>query len=117
MPNFNGMGPNGAGPMTGRGMGPCSGESGIGPAYGRGRGFGRGMGNGMGYWRGSGRGWGPGRGWAAVGYAPGGEDLASVNMRSALEERKAFLRAELARTEAFLAASAEGSSESGESKK
>lgn len=107
MPNFNGMGPNRAGPMTGRGMGPCSGAAGMYPRFGRGCGFGLGMG----YGRGSGRGWGPGRGWAAVGYAPGGEELASANMRSALEERKAFLRAELARTEALLATSAEGASE------
>ncbi len=36
MPGFDGMGPNGAGPMTGRGMGPCGGSYG----YGRGRGMG-----------------------------------------------------------------------------
>ena len=42
MPGFNGTGPRGMGPMTGRGMGPC------------GRGFGRGMGYGMGYGRGFG---------------------------------------------------------------
>ena len=41
MPNLNGTGPNGQGPMTGRGMGPC----GRGMGYGRGMGFyGRGMG-------------------------------------------------------------------------
>ncbi len=40
MPAFDGTGPQGAGPMTGRGMGPC----------GRGRGMGRGMGFGFG-WR------------------------------------------------------------------
>lgn len=115
MPNFNGMGPNGAGPMTGRGMGPCSEAAGISPRYGRGRGFGPGMGYGMGVGRGSGRGWG--RGWAAIGYGPGGEATASANMRGALEERKAFLRAELARTEALLADSPEGASGSGESGK
>ena len=49
-----------------------------------------------------GRGPGYGMGWAAVGYGAGGEDSASANMRIALEERKAFLRAELARTEALL---------------
>lgn len=37
MPKFDGTGPNGQGPMTGRGMGPCTG----GVAYGRrGCGFG-----------------------------------------------------------------------------
>ena len=45
MPNFDGTGPTGAGPRTGRGMGPCAGSWGAG--YGmRGRGYGRGMGAG-----------------------------------------------------------------------
>lgn len=39
MPGFNGTGPQGMGPMTGRGMGLCGG----GQAHGR-RGFGRGVG-------------------------------------------------------------------------
>lgn len=38
MPYYNETGPLGAGPMTGRGMGPC----GFG-WFGRGRGFGRGL--------------------------------------------------------------------------
>lgn len=48
MPRFDGTGPAGAGPMTGRGLGSC----GAGYGYGRGlgRGFGRGIGRGMG-WR------------------------------------------------------------------
>lgn len=37
MPGFDGTGPRGLGPMTGRGLGPC----GPGPGWGRGRGFGR----------------------------------------------------------------------------
>ena len=49
MPNFNGMGPTGAGPMSGRNLGPCGGGQaarrgfgyGAGPR-GAGRGFGRG---------------------------------------------------------------------------
>ncbi len=41
MPNMDGTGPNGAGPMTGRGMGPC----GQGRGMGRGRRMGRGRGN------------------------------------------------------------------------
>jgi len=47
MPGFNGTGPQGAGSMTGRGLGPCGG----GMAYGRrlGRGFGRGLSRGYGY--------------------------------------------------------------------
>jgi len=51
MPGFNQKVPNGAGPMTGRGMGKCSG-AGIGfSARGMGRGTGRrsGRGRGMGF--------------------------------------------------------------------
>ncbi len=44
MPRFDRTGPQGQGPMTGRGMGPCGG----GMAYGRG--FGRGMGRGFCRW-------------------------------------------------------------------
>jgi hypothetical protein len=40
MPGFDGTGPDGLGPMTGRGMGPCGNNQGRG----RGRGMGRGMG-------------------------------------------------------------------------
>ncbi|MBW2970111.1 DUF5320 domain-containing protein [Candidatus Woesearchaeota archaeon] len=43
MPGFDGTGPRGMGPMTGRGMGPC--------ARGSGMGFGRGFGRGMGFGR------------------------------------------------------------------
>ena len=42
MPAFDGTGPGGMGPMTGRGMGPCGG------GYGYGRGLGRGFGWGYG---------------------------------------------------------------------
>ena len=51
MPNFNGQGPQGQGPMTGRGMGYCAmnvtkGQSNnqAVPGWGVGRGFGRGRG-------------------------------------------------------------------------
>jgi len=52
MPAFDGTGPAGMGPMTGRGMGPCNPNFGGGYGYGRGmgRGFGRG-GRGMGWGR------------------------------------------------------------------
>jgi hypothetical protein len=53
MPSFDGTGPCGQGPMTGRGMGPCG--RGMGRGYGRG--YGRGFGRGLG--RGFGRGFGP----------------------------------------------------------
>lgn len=44
MPNKNGTGPEGKGPKTGRGMGPC----GDGTPRGGGRGLGRGAGRGFG---------------------------------------------------------------------
>lgn len=53
MPAFDKTGPQGQGPLTGRGMGPC----------GQGRGFGRGMG--FGRCRGYGRGLGRYFGWNA----------------------------------------------------
>lgn len=45
MPNRDSTGPQGLGPMTGRGMGPC----GNGIARGCGRGLGRGFGRGPGF--------------------------------------------------------------------
>jgi len=47
MPRFNGTGPQGFGPMTGRGMGPCGGGYGPGRGFGGGRGFGAGYGRGF----------------------------------------------------------------------
>ncbi|MEA1962767.1 MAG: DUF5320 domain-containing protein [Patescibacteria group bacterium] len=49
MPNRNGTGPEGKGPKTGRGLGPCGdgtprgGGRGMGLGRGRGRGIGRGL--------------------------------------------------------------------------
>lgn len=69
MPRGDGTGPNGVGPMTGRGMGFCAGYDAPGfvnpgPAgYGRGRGF-----AGRGFGRGYGRGLGRGFGWRNAGY-------------------------------------------------
>lgn len=40
MPNFDKTGPQGQGPLTGRGLGPCGGGRG----FGYGRGYGRGLG-------------------------------------------------------------------------
>lgn len=76
MPGFNGTGPQGAGPMTGGGRGPCNP---YGASYGRGfagRGFvGRGPGLGMrrgfgagGFGRGFGRGFGPSPYYPQMGY-------------------------------------------------
>ena len=67
MPRFDGTGPNGMGPMTGRGRGSCNpSQAGFGPntasgfgnpgaGYGRGLGAGRGQGQGRGIGRGLGR--------------------------------------------------------------
>jgi hypothetical protein len=90
MPNFNGMGPTGKGSKTGRGLGICGEARLVRP------GFCRGMGPGYG------RGCGYGMGWASVGYAQGGPETVSASMRTSLEERKEYLRSELARTEALL---------------
>ncbi len=55
MPRGDGTGPDGQGPMTGRGAGYCAGyemPGFINPGFGRGRGFGRGFGRGRGFvWR------------------------------------------------------------------
>ena len=50
MAKFDGTGPMGMGPMTGRGFGPCAG-CGWGMGMGWGRGFGRGFGRGRGLGR------------------------------------------------------------------
>jgi hypothetical protein len=53
---------------------------------------------------------GRGMGWMAVGYGGVGDAAAAANVKSALEARKAFLSAELERTNTLLAESAVGSS-------
>ncbi|MHA1197216.1 MAG: DUF5320 domain-containing protein [Promethearchaeota archaeon] len=69
MPFGDGTGPNGLGPMTGRGLGYCAGYSTPGYMKGPGRGWG------LGFGRGWGRGWGRGFGrgywrWRAWGVPP-----------------------------------------------
>jgi len=103
MPRRDGTGPNGMGSQTGRGLGICTGVNAPGIGWGYGAGYGRGGGmrarNGYGYGPGfrggrAGRGgaWGGGRWW---GQSP---DYAAVypDARESLEERAAFLEAELA---------------------
>jgi hypothetical protein len=88
MPYFSGTGPDGSGAMTGRGLGHCGGGRAYAVCYGRGRG-----------------GYGTGRrfGWSAVGYGPTtGVPSSYEGLRDSLEARKAFLSAELARTETLL---------------
>ena len=72
MPFGDKTGPQGQGPMTGRGAGYCSGTNAPGFAAAPGRGFGRGWG-GAGFGRGFGRGAGFGRGrggWGQGGIYP-----------------------------------------------
>ncbi len=108
MPRFDGTGPAGAGPMTGWGRGYCGTgfDRASGPGFGHGQGGGMGYGHGFGRGRGMGPGFGrgPGCGWYNVGYGPEAAATSpSADYRGALEARKAFLNAELARTEALLA--------------
>lgn len=99
MPGYDGSGPAGSGEKPGRWRGGC-GER---PSAGRGRGMGRGHGPGRGL------------GWLTMGYGPGGAATAAVTVKTALTERRAFLLAELARTEALLAG--EGQAVSGQAGK
>jgi hypothetical protein len=104
MSNYNGKGPAGAGATTGRGMGPCGSARALGAGNGRGYAHGRGMGMSHGFGR--------GLAWMALGYGREGDASPAANIRSALEERKAFLRAELARTESLLGEDARGTAAS-----
>jgi len=69
MPGFDRTGPEGQGPMTGRGLGRCNPDNEFneeddirfGRGWGRGRGLGRGRGFGRGFGGGYGRGFGGGR--------------------------------------------------------
>ena len=98
MPGFDGTGPRGQGPMTGRGMGYGRSQEGDvvdpggrGFGMGRGRGWGRGLGRRLGLGRGRGRGWGLGRVWS-------GEDVDAGPTDDELEG----LRAESSRLKAEL---------------
>lgn len=99
MPGRDGSGPNGMGSRTGRGLGMCTGVNapGFGRGYGAGYGWGGGNrarnGNGFGFgFRGGRGGWGANRwGGNAPGYAAQFPDA-----RETLEERAAYLEAELA---------------------
>ncbi|MDT8390653.1 MAG: DUF5320 domain-containing protein [Lentisphaeria bacterium] len=94
MPRGNGTGPNGMGPMTGRGAGFCAGFETAGfanpaPGYGMGRG-GRGMGGaGLGLRRGAGAGRGLGRRFAGALTRP---MVSAEDERAALREQVTALR-------------------------
>ena len=108
MPNYNGTGPYGAGPKTGRGLGPCCGAQAYGRGMRRGGGFGMGaggMGRGVGFGASLGRGmggFGPRMGWYTAGYGTEDQEVREAGIKSTLEQRAAFLRAELEHTESLL---------------
>lgn len=101
MPRYDGSGPWGQGPMTGRGMGPCN------PHYrgGFGAGFGGGWGRGMGRRRGGG-GWGRGMG-MGMGMGWYGPPVDAVPTQEILQERKRMLEEELKEIESLLAKEAD----------
>ena len=91
MPGFNGTGPNGQGPLTGGGRGPC----GQGQAYGRGFGRGFAHGYGRGHGRGFGSGYGQGRqGWASAQWTGAQWPETQWPGAAEMEERLARLEAE-----------------------
>lgn len=119
MPAGNGTGPMGMGPMTGRGLGYCSGGEapGFGAVAAR-RGYGTGLGRGRrggrgGRWGGPGfygRGWQPG-GMAWGGYPDAVQGAAPELERQSLESRANLMEAELQRIRQRLADLGGGDSE------
>lgn len=89
MPGFNQRGPQGLGPMTGRGLGVCGNRNMAGAGYGAGycgRGFGRGFGGGG---RGMGR-------WFDPVAGPGAADETTLQERARmLEEELNAVKAQL----------------------
>ncbi len=90
MPRRDQTGPMGAGPMTGRGFGPCSGKSESGFGVGRRRAAGYGFGRGRCYGRGFGRGF-FGRGF----YADMADQASPETHKELLQEQKAVLEEQL----------------------
>jgi len=108
MPGGNGMGPENRGPMTGRGLGNCSGNNPPGPMA-RGRGFGMGYarGAGRGFGRGGGRGYGGGfnGGWGyryPVVITPEEQARNLENEKNLLELRLKEVQAELEKSQSTL---------------
>ena len=96
MPRGDKSGPNGMGPMTGRGLGNC-----------RGNGFGRrgGMGFGPGFGHGRGRGFG--RGWEYNQYPAPGFDVDPDNMQTDLAVELAALKEQIKVLEKRIAGSSD----------
>ncbi len=88
LPGIDGSGPMGAGPMTGRGLGPCAGVNDVRYGAGFGRGFGRGFGFGRG--RAYGCGFGRGFGWDVAWNQP-----SSRTQKELLQEQRDILKGRL----------------------
>ena len=107
MPGGNGTGPQGRGPLTGRGMGNCSGNNppnstAYGRGYGTGRGFGAGRGMGRGMGRGFGGGYNRGYGWRyqmPVQITPEEQARNLENEKNFLELRLKDVQTELEKTQ------------------
>lgn len=91
MPRLNGAGPQGAGPMTGRGMGNCNNANANAPMYGRAFGFGKSRGFG----RGQCRGFGFAGNYGANYYTAA--EITPEQQKDMLNQDKAFLENELKR--------------------
>lgn len=95
MPGFNQRGPQGLGPMTGRGMGICGNRNMAGVGYGAGYGAGyggRGYGRGFG---GGGRGMGRGFGFAGAPVPGPANEVALQERARILEEELNAIKAQL----------------------
>lgn len=113
MPRYDGTGPNGAGPMSGWGLGRCGGRGvGCGPAGyaggGRGRGAAHRRGPGAGYGYGFRGGVGAQLGWFPAGAVSDGAGGPLPDRKKLLELRAAALREELELTESLLRKAASG---------
>ena len=115
MPRGDKSGPEGRGPMTGRGLGHCAGNDRPGcqvdavPAEsGFGRGFGRGIGRARGFGRGWGRGYGHGFGRGFGGQGRGSEFPAEPETTTALAAEVARLKDQLRALEERMADSKNG---------
>jgi hypothetical protein len=110
MPRGDRTGPEGMGPMTGRGMGYCAGydapgyvQPGYGRGYGRGYGYGRGLGYGRGF-RGGRGGWRNARYGAPVPYGyPPAWDIPPVAPRWTADDEVAALKQQADMLQASLA--------------
>ena len=89
MPWGNKTGPNGAGPLTGRGLGDCAGAANVNYGVRRGVGFGGGFRRGG---RGAARGMGMGRGF---GFYPYAAPTVAPTSKESLQQQREFLQNQL----------------------